>query len=161
MEFRLGGVTMAKPILTDELWATIEPLLPVHVPSPNGGHPRVSDRAALTGILFVLQTGIPWEYLPKELGCGCGMTCWRRLRDWQKAGVWQRLHESVLHKLRQYDQIEWERASIDSASVPSPPRRGSHRPQSHRPGQARLQTSRHRRSAGAAPGSQALGGQCP
>lgn len=73
---------MAKPILTDELWAAIEPLLPVHVPSPNGGHPRVSDRAALTGILFVLQTGIAWEYLPKELGCGCGMTCWRRLRDW-------------------------------------------------------------------------------
>ena len=55
---------MAKPILTDELWAAIEPLLPVHVPSPNGDHPRVSDRTALTGILYVLHTGIPWEYLP-------------------------------------------------------------------------------------------------
>jgi len=115
---------MAKPILTDDLWAAIEPLLPVHVPSPKGGHPRVSDRAALTGILFVLQTGIGWEHLPKELGCGCGMTCWRRLRDWQKACVWKRLHVSALHKLRQYDQIEWERASIDSASVPPPPSAG-------------------------------------
>lgn len=115
---------MAKPILSDELWTAIEPLLPVHKPSLKGGRPRLSDRAALTGILYVLHTGIPWEYLPQEMGCGCGMKCWRRLRDWQTAGVWQRLHESVLHKLRQYDQIEWERASIDSASVPSPPWRG-------------------------------------
>ncbi len=117
---------MAKPILSDELWAAIEPLLPVHTPSPKGGRPRLSDRAALTGILYVLHTGIPWEYLPKEMGCGCGMTCWRRLRDWQKTGVWQLLHEAVLHKLRQHDQIEWERASIDSASVPSPPLGGDH-----------------------------------
>lgn len=151
---------MAKPILSDELWTVIEPLLPVHTPSPKGGRPRLSDRAALTGILYVLHTGIPWEYLPKELGCGCGMTCWRRLRDWQHAGVWQRLHEAVLHKLRQYDQIEWERASIDSASVPSPPRRGSNRPQSHGPGKARLQAPRHRRSAWAAIGSDVVGGQC-
>ena len=92
---------MAKPILSDELWTVIEPLLPVHTPSPKGGSPRLSDRAALTGILHVLHTGIPWEYLPKELGCGCGMTYWRRLREWQHAGVWQRLHEAVLHKLRQ------------------------------------------------------------
>lgn len=152
---------MAKPILSDELWAAIEPLLPVHQPSAKGGRPRLNDRAALTGILYVLYTGIPWEYLPKEMGCGCGMTCWRRLRDWQKAGVWQRLHESVLHKLRQYDQIEWERASIDSASVPSPPWRGSHRPQSHGPGKARLQAPRHRRSTRRATGGATVSSQCP
>jgi len=150
---------MAKPILTDDLWELIEPLLPSHPPSPLGGRPRMSDRAALTGILYVLLTGIPWEYLPREMGCGSGMTCWRRLRDWQRAGVWQRLHEAALHKLRQYDQIEWSRASIDSASVPSPPGGRSHRPQSHGPGKARLQAPSHRRPARGTAGGQAVGGQ--
>ena len=72
---------MAKELLPDALWARIAPLLPPEPPKPKGGRPRVSDRAALTGILFVLKTGIPWEYLPAEMGCGSGMTCWRRLRD--------------------------------------------------------------------------------
>ena len=66
---------MAKELLPDALWARIAP----EPPKPKGGRPRVSDRAALTGILFVLKTGIPWEYLPAEMGCGSGMTCWRRL----------------------------------------------------------------------------------
>jgi transposase len=66
---------MAKPLLTDELWAIIKPILPVWTPSPKGGRPRLGDREALTGILFVLKTGIPWEDLPIEMGCGCGMTC--------------------------------------------------------------------------------------
>ena len=81
---------MAEPLLTDELWAVIEPLLPKWAPSPKGGHPRLDDRKALTGILFVLKTGIPWENLPYETGCGCGMTCWRRLRDWQRDGTWDK-----------------------------------------------------------------------
>ncbi|MBK4739342.1 transposase [Noviherbaspirillum sp. DKR-6] len=89
-------------------------------PSPKCGRPRLSDRAALTGILLVLKTGIFWEYLSQQLGCGSGMTCWRRLRDWQQADVWQRLHQAMLHRMREYDQIHWERASVDSASVPSP-----------------------------------------
>src|SRR5215469_3831938 len=79
---------MAKPLLSDELWAVIEPILPKWTPSPKGGQPRLDDRKALTGILFVLKTGIPWEDLPQEMGCGCGMTCWRRLRDWQADGNW-------------------------------------------------------------------------
>jgi transposase len=70
----------------------------------------------LAGILFVLRTGIPWEYLPQELGCGSGMTCWRRLRKWQQAGVWQRLHELLLAKLKA-DLIDWSRAAIDSSHV--------------------------------------------
>ena len=78
---------MAKPLLPDELWKRIEPLLPPHPPRPKGGRPPLDDRKALTGILFVLKTGIQWEYLPKEMGCGSGMTCWRRLRDWTQAGV--------------------------------------------------------------------------
>ncbi len=81
---------MARPLLPDDLWATIAPLLPPHPPRPKGGRPRLDDRAALTGILFVLRSGIPWEMLPAEMKCGCGMSCWRRLRDWQAAGVWRR-----------------------------------------------------------------------
>ena len=108
---------MAKPLLTDELWARIEPLLPEWPPRPKGGRPPMPDRATLTGIMFVLKTGIPWEDLPQEMGCGSGMTCWRRLRDWQAAGVWDRVHRSLLDELRKADQIDLSRVVVDSASV--------------------------------------------
>src|SRR5579864_141557 len=108
---------MAKPLLPDALWALIEPLIPKRIPSPKGGRPPISDRAALTGILFVLKTGIGWEYLPQEMGCGCGMTCWRRLRDWQAAGVWDRLHRALLDELGTSDRIDWSRVSLDASSV--------------------------------------------
>lgn len=98
----------------------IEPLLPASVPSAKGGRPRVSDEMALNGILFVLRTGIPWEELPQELGFGSGMTCWRRLRDWQAAGVWHELHLKLLNELRQADKLDFSRFSMDGASVPSP-----------------------------------------
>jgi transposase len=111
---------MAKELLPDALWARIAPLLPPEPPKPKGGRPRVSDRAALTGILFVLKTGIPWEYSPAEMGCGSGMTCWRRLRDWYQAGVWRRLHQVLLEELAQADRINWDRAALDSAAVPAP-----------------------------------------
>jgi transposase len=110
---------MSKPLVSDTLWDTIAPLLPPEPPKPKGGRPRVPDRAALTGIIFVLKSGIPWEMLPQELGCGSGVTCWRRLRDWQRAGVWERLHQTVLDRLGEADQIDWSRASVDSASVPA------------------------------------------
>lgn len=71
----------------------------------------------LTGILFVLQSGIPREMLPQEMGCGSGMSCWRRLHTWQKAGVWDRLHEVLLAKLRAADRIDWSRAIVDSSSI--------------------------------------------
>jgi transposase len=115
---------MAKELVSDELWEMIEPLLPKEQPKPKGGRPRVDDRATLTGILFVLKSGIPWEMLPQEMGCGSGMTCWRRLKEWHQAGVWERLHEAMLDRLGQADdqadEIDWERASLDSASVPAP-----------------------------------------
>jgi transposase len=110
---------MAKPLLPDDLWAEIAPLIPPGPPKPKGGRPRVPDRAALTGIIFVLKSGIPWELLPREMGCGSGMTCWRRLRDWQAAGVWHALHRKLLDRLGQADQIDWTRAALDSASVPA------------------------------------------
>jgi transposase len=72
---------MAAPLVPDALWAIIEPLISPERPMPKGGRPRVSDRAAMTGIVFVLRTGIPWEMLPAEMGCGSGMTCWRRLHE--------------------------------------------------------------------------------
>ena len=108
---------MAKPLLPDELWQIIEPILPHPKPCPKGGRPPISNRNALTGILFVLKTGIPWEYLPQEMGCCSGMTCWRRLRDWQQAGIWDKIHNVLLNKLRESDQIDFSRAVVDSASV--------------------------------------------
>ena len=110
---------MTKELVTDDLWEIVEPLLPPEPPKPRGGRPRVPDRATLTGIVFVLKTGIPWEMLPKEMGCGSGSTCWRRLRDWQEAGVWERLHRALLDRLGRADEIDWSRASLDSASVPA------------------------------------------
>ncbi len=103
--------------MTDELWTAIEPLLPRPRPRPKGGRPRIPDRAALAGIIFVLRTGIQWEMLPQEMGCGSGMTCWRRMRDWQEAGVCERLHKLLLDQLGGADRIDWSRASLDSASV--------------------------------------------
>ena len=85
------------------------------------------DRAALTGILFVLRTGLPWEYLPAEMGCGCGMSCWRRLHEWQQAGVWAALHRALLEHMEQSGQLDWSRASLDSTSLAAKkggPRRG-------------------------------------
>ena len=111
---------MAKELVTDELWEVIEPLLPEEPPKPKGGRPRVPDRAALTGIVFVLKTGIPWEMLPQEMGCGSGMPCWRRLEEWHEAGVWDRLRKTLLDRLGKADEIDWERASLDSASVAAP-----------------------------------------
>lgn len=109
---------MAKPLVTDELWERIEPLIPERKRTTSkGGRPPVANRAALTGILFVLKTGIPWKFLPREMGCGSGMTCWRRLRDWQAAGVWDRLHEALLAELHASDKIDWSRATVDSGTV--------------------------------------------
>ncbi len=118
---------MAEPLLTDELWAVIRPLLPPERPKPKGGRPQVDDRKTLTGVLFVLKTGIPWEYLPQEMGCGSGMTCWRRVRDWQRAGVWRNLHRVLLTKLHRAGEIDWSRVAVDTQSVPAPhaPKKGA------------------------------------
>ena len=110
---------MGKPIIDDELWALIEPLLPPAKPRrfKHPGRKPVPDRAALTGILFVLKTGIRWRDLPAEMGCGSGVSCWRRLRDWQQAGVWDRLHLVLLAKLRAVDKIDFSRVVVDSSSI--------------------------------------------
>jgi transposase len=107
---------MAKSLLSDELWAAIEPLLPRQRISRKGGRPAIPHRVALTGILFVLKTGIPWEDLPTPMGCS-GMTCWRRLRDLQKRGIWAKLHRLFLSTLHCAGKIDWSRTVIDSAYV--------------------------------------------
>jgi len=108
---------MAEPLVPDELWEVVEPLLPPHPPRPKGGRRPVDDRACFAGVLFVLKTGIAWEDLPAEMGCGSGMTCWRRLRDWHEAGVFQRLHEALLARLREAGCVDLGDVVADSASV--------------------------------------------
>jgi len=108
---------MGELLVSDELWEMIEPLLPPEPPKPKGGRPRVPARAVLSGIVFVLKSGIPWRLLPKELRFGSGVTCWRRLRDWQKSGVFERLHRALLDRLGSMGTLDWSRASLDSASV--------------------------------------------
>jgi transposase len=112
-------VGVSKPWLVDDgLWELVEPLLPVPPRRfRNPGRRRLPDRLCLQGILYVLHTGIGWEHLPQELGFGSGMTCWRRLRDWHEAGVWQRLHELLLAELRAANRIDWSRAVVDSSHV--------------------------------------------
>lgn len=127
---------MSKPLLSDDLWDEIAPLLPPERPKSKGGRPRIPDRAALTGILFVLRTGCPWDAVPAELGAGSGVTCWRRLRDWQTAGVWERLHQRLLDRLGSRGRIDWSRASLDSASIPA--KKGATRPARTPPTEARL-----------------------
>jgi transposase len=123
---------MPKPLVTDEPWAVIEPLLPQERPKPKGGRPRVGDRAVLRGILFVLKTGIPWEMLPQEMDCGSGMTCWRRLKEWHEAGVWRRLHRVLLDRLGKEDHIDWSMLEelVDAIEpIRRPPGRPRKRPQ--------------------------------
>jgi transposase len=112
----MEDAVMAKLLVTDDLWLLIEPLIPKRRPSPRGGQPPKDDRLCLTGILFVLKTGIGWEDFPQEMGC-CGMTLWNRLNAWRKAGLWKRLHAVLLAKLHEADLIDWSRATADSASV--------------------------------------------
>lgn len=109
---------MARVLLTDELWDFIKPLLPA--PKERRfrfpGRKPIDNRVCLSGILFVLKTGIPWEDLPPEMGCS-GMTCWNRLRDWQLAGVWDKIHRVMLNHLNGADLIDWERAILDSSYI--------------------------------------------
>lgn len=102
---------MAVRILPDETWQLIEPLLPKRTCRPQGGRPPIGDREVLTGVLFVLRTGIPWEELPEELGCGCGMTCLRRLRQWQENGIWSQVELILKWRLPSSRCMDWARAS--------------------------------------------------
>src|SRR5215472_14500064 len=107
----------AMRLITDALWERIQPLLPPARPRRFRfpGRKHIDYRRVLTGILFVLKTGIAWDDLPAELGCGCGKTCHHYLRLWHEAGVWRQLHHLLLSELNGSDQIDWERALIDAS----------------------------------------------
>ncbi len=100
----------------DDLWELVEPMLPTHDPSAKGGRPRVDDRACFNAIVFVLFTGIAWRHLPREMGCSPA-TAHRRLQEWQRQGVWQRLHQELLRRLNTAGRIDWQRGVIDSRHV--------------------------------------------
>lgn len=110
---------MPKELIDDELWSLIEPLLPAQAPRNRryAGRKPTPDRAVLTGIVFVLRSGIAWNLLPQEMGCGSGTACWRRLAKWQEVGVWQRIHETLLAELRRRGEIDLTRALVDSSSI--------------------------------------------
>ncbi len=146
---------MAPPLVSDALWDTIQPLPPPPPPPKQArypGRPRLDDRKVLAGILFVLKSGIPWEMLPQEMGCGSGMTCGRRLRDWQEARVWQSLHECLLTRLHQADPLDGSRVCIDSASLRAVGGGEKNRPQSDRSQPAREQTPCAHGGPGDSPG---------
>ena len=111
---------MARQIVKDELWKKIEPLLPPDKPKGSNGRPPLPNREVFTAIVFVLRTGIPWEDLPQEMGCGSGMSAWRRLEKWQELGIWQKIHETFLNELGQEGRIDWKKFLIDGSSVPAP-----------------------------------------
>ena len=105
-------------VVSDELWERVEPLLPrVERRFRYPGRKRLPDRQALCGVLFVLYTGIAWRHLPLALGFGSGATCYRRMCEWEEAGVWERLHELLLAELRAAGEIEWSRAVADGSHV--------------------------------------------
>lgn len=108
---------MATELLPDALWEEIRPLIPPHPPHPRGGNDFADDRLCLRGIIFVLRSGISWQLLPTECFGVSGSTCWRRLRDWTRAGVWDALHRKLLDRLGQLGEVDLSAAVIDSASI--------------------------------------------
>jgi transposase len=111
--------TLADDLVPDKLWAIVAPLLPPPPRPPYGGrHRTISDRACFAAIVYMARTSTPWRLLPaRELGCGSPATCWRRLTEWASAGVFDQLHLQVLDRLGELGQLDWSRASVDSASV--------------------------------------------
>jgi len=110
----------------ERIWRIVGSLLPKQPPRPRGGRRRLSNKSVLRGILFVLETGVPWEHLPTEMGCGSGMTCLRRLREWQSAGVWDIIKAVLLAVMKEAHRLDWDR--FEACSNPKPiPRRGKKR----------------------------------
>jgi transposase len=109
---------MGEQVLTEQLWKRLEPLIPTPARRYRfPGRRRVDNRAALEGILFVVRTGIRWNDLPTSTFGVSGATCWRRLKEWHEAGVWQRLHESLLADLRSAGLLDLGHTVVDSSHL--------------------------------------------
>ncbi len=100
--------------LSEAQWALIAPHLP---PPKKTGRKRADDRTTLEGILFILRTGCPWSDLPREYGSPT--TVWRRLRQWEEAGVWERIWRAMLSTLDAQGKLEWAQAFLDGSFVPA------------------------------------------
>ncbi|MBN1491094.1 MAG: transposase [Phycisphaerae bacterium] len=111
-------------LIPRDAWERIEPVLPRRPVGPKGGRPPVGDREVLTGILFVLKTGIAWEELPLELGAGCGITCLRRIRSWHRSGTWPRILATIEEQLRCVEGVDWERLKAYAARLDAVPGTG-------------------------------------
>jgi transposase len=138
-------------LVSDELWALVEPLLPAPPRPPYGGRHRViPDRNCFAAIVYMARTSTPWRLLPaRELGCGSPATVWRRLTEWATAGVFDQLHLEILDRLGEHGGVDWERASVDTMSVRAK-RGGSRGRKSRRSWQAWIQAPpglRRRRAA--------------
>lgn len=102
----------------DRLWRELEPLLPkVERRFRYPGRKRHDDRACLEGILYALRFGVPWQELPRYPGWPSGQTCWRRFREWQRAGVWELLLERMRERFEEEGRADWSRAIVDAALV--------------------------------------------
>jgi len=121
--------------LTDEQWSKIEPLLPKRKPSANGGRKRIDDRRCFEGILWVLRSGARWKDLPSQYPSPA--TCWRRLQEWEDAGVWLTLWRKFLGELDEQGILSWDETFSDGTF--SPAKKGA--PTSERPNAERVQSS--------------------
>jgi len=121
------AVVAAEPWrVPDRLWSEIEPLIPrVERRYRYPGRRRVDDRVCLEGILYVLRYGIPWRALPRIEGFPSGQTCWRRLDEWERAGVWSQLMLRLQGLLDSAERIDWSRAIVDASLVDA--KRGARR----------------------------------
>ena len=81
------------------------------------GRPRADDRKTLEGILWVLRSGARWRDVPDEYGSGT--TCWRRLKEWEESGVWERLWRAILASLEAEQKLDWAQAFLDGSFVPA------------------------------------------
>jgi len=102
--------------VSDGLWEAVQPLLPVRERDPRGGRPRVDDRTCFAAIVFVLVTGIAWRHLPRELGVSPA-TAHRRLQEWERAGVFARLHGVLLERLNTAGRIDWSASVVDGSHI--------------------------------------------
>lgn len=126
--------------VSDDLWAVLELLLPVHENRHRfgGGRPRVPDRQCADGIFYVLRTGCQWKALDTTSLCS-GSTAHTRYQEWVKAGVFFKLWQTGVEKYDELKGIDWQWQSMDGAMTKAPLGGEKNRPQSDRSRQRRRQ----------------------